>query len=217
MRYLLANLLLPGEEWNITNIGRVIPDLHEDAPTNPVPTQPRILKSHKPFRPEYARVIYLYRDGRDVALSYYDFHKKLRDNPDDFPTFLSKMLRGEVPYGTWQDHVASWLFDDKTVDLLPVCYETLYQDTRAELERIGCFVGCQWSADDIQAAIDKSSFERFQRDYAQYKQETHWRKGFTGGVKGGPGKWREVFTPELNDMFWRYAGEIAGKLGYLKE
>jgi hypothetical protein len=217
MRYLLANLLASGEEWNITNIGRVVPDIHEEAPADPIRTHPRILKSHGPFCAGYAHVIYLYRDGRDVAFSYYDFQKKLRDNTDDFPTFLDKMLRGQVPYGAWQDHVASWLFSDQSVDLLSVCYETLYQDTLAELERIGRFVGCEWSVEHLQTAIEKSSFDQFRRDYARHKQETHWRKGFTGGVKGGPGKWREVFDSDLNDLFWRYAGEVAGKLGYSKE
>jgi hypothetical protein len=216
MRYLLANLLAPEGEWNITNIGRVVPDMYEDALADPIQTRPHIIKSHDLFRAEYAHAIYLYRDGRDVALSYYDFQKKLWENPDSFPAFLNKMLQGQMPYGAWQDHIASWLFDDKPIDLLPVCYETLCAHTQAELQRIGRFVGCEWGQARIQAAIERSSFEQFQRDYARYKQATHWNKGFTGGVKGGPGKWREVFTRELNDLFWQYAGDVASKLGYAK-
>lgn len=216
MRYLLANLLAPGEDWNITNVGRVVPDIYEKMLPDPVKTSPRILKSHEPFREGYPRVIYLYRDGRDVAVSYYDFYTKLRGYQESFEAFLTKMLHGELEYGTWQDHVATWLFRPGASHIQAVCYEALCQGTRQELERIGDFLGVAWSVAEIETAVARSTFDKFQKDYARHKQETHWRKGFTGGVKGGPGGWRGVFDEALNELFWQCAGDVAGRLGYSK-
>ena len=73
------------------------------------------------------------------------------------------------------------------------------------------------SKDDIaliESSIAKSRLEKQQKDFYEYKRDSHWNKGFTGGVKGGPGKWREVFDEHLNELFWKYAGTVAAKLGY---
>ena len=126
------------------------------------------------------------------------------------------MLRGKLNYGSWQEHARSWLFDNHSIPVFPICYEDLCADTEKELQRIGNYLGMTWSHQDIEAAIAKSTLEKQQKDFRQYKPDSHWRKGFRGGVKGGPGKWRQVFDEQLNALFWEYAGDVATKLGYPK-
>ncbi len=214
MRYLLANLLEPQGEWHIENIGRVIPDIHETWPAEWIPRRPRILKSHYPYRAQYRKVIYLYRDGRDVAISYHHFLVRLHDDKRDFPAFFIDFLHGRVPYGAWHEHVAGWMASrESTCSLLPIQYRALYDNPLKSLQRVGDFLGYQWSNEQISTAIEKSSYLRLQRDYQVRKYQSHWRKGFQGGVKGGPGKWKEVLTAEQNELFWEITGSISEKLG----
>lgn len=214
LRYLLANLLCPSETWTIVNIGRIVPDLHEDLPDNPVVSTPRLAKSHETFNASYRKAVYLYRDGRDVAVSLYDFSKKLRGYEENFSIFLLQMLEGRVDFGSWQNHVQSWMSQKHNLDLLPIAYEDLCKNTEAELARLGTFIGKTWDEESLRSAISASTLTRQNEDFRKYKRETHWDRGFRGGVRGKPGAWREIFTPELHELFWMHAGEVASSLGY---
>lgn len=216
MRYILANLLHPTLEWNIENLNRVVPDLHQNIPPDYIESQPRIFKSHNTFCSEYPRVIYIYRDGRDISLSYYHLQKNVRNFKREFPDFLLQMLQGKLKFGSWQEHVNSWIFNSTEIPLLAIKYEELCEETVGNIELVAKFLGFYWNIDEIELAIRKSSFEKQKKDFFKYKYDSHWSKGFQGGLKGGAGKWREVFTKELNELFWKYAGEISEKLRYPK-
>jgi hypothetical protein len=183
----------------------------------PVATQPRIIKSHDPYSRDYPKIIYLYRDGRDVAVSYYDYMYKLQDYEKDLSSFLSKMLKDGFEYGTWQGHVKGYLWGERASDVLAISYEELYDNTNSTLHRIRGFLGTTWEERDIEIAIQRSSFDVYQKDLYSHRFATHWSKGFRGGVKGAPGSWRERFSAQQNELFWELAGEVAAKLGYRKE
>lgn len=214
LRYLLANLFHPDKEWHIANLNQAIPDLHQEVPKNYIESKPRIFKSHQPYCEDFSHVIYLCRDGRDVALSYYDLRKKKGFYKKGFQQFLIDMLKGEMPYGSWQNHIQSWLCRSHNSSFITISYERLCKETCSVIKLLGEFLGANWSEKDIKLAIQKSTFEKQKRDFFIYKYESHWAKGFRGGVKGAPGKWREVFTDEQNQLFWEYAGCICEKLGY---
>lgn len=216
LRYMLANLFHPTLEWNVNNLNRAIPDLHQQLTDNFIDSHPRIFKSHCSYRGDYSRVIYLYRDGRDVSLSYYDLKKKVRGYKKEFPDFLVEMLKGKLTFGSWQAHINSWLFNQGNTSLLAIQYEQLYNDIAGTIKLVGDFLGFQWGNEEIKSAVNKSSVEKQKKDFYKYKYESHWLKGFQGGVKGGPGKWREVFDRDLNELFWQYTGDVCEKLGYPK-
>jgi hypothetical protein len=218
IRYLLAYLLEPARVWNITNLNRIIPDIHEPQSNNWIERNPRILKSHKSYQPTYSKVVYLFRDGRDVAVSYFDYQKKIRGYSATFNQFFTEYLIGEeLPYGSWQDHLSSWLFNDHKINIHTMQYEAFAKNTSNELVRLGKFLNYNWNTDQIAVAINMSTFDRIQADYKEHKSDTHWSKGFRAGVKGGPGKWREVLSEEQNELFWQIAGQISDQLGYTKE
>ena len=191
-----------------------MPDIYEGIPKDLMQQNPRILKSHEPYCAQYKKVIYLFRDGRDVALSLYDFYVKLRDYHDTFRRFLSEILKGLLPYGSWQDHVDSWLFQSITSSILPVRYESLHSNPRAEIKRIGEFLGFDWRTQTIDTALAKSTLQRQGLDFYRHKKETHWEKGFKGGIHGTPGRWREMFNDDLESLFLTHAGKVSTALGY---
>lgn len=213
MRYLLANLFFPHKSWNIENISQVIPDLGEDFPKKYLAPHPRIFKTHYPRLTRH-RAIYLYRDGRDAALSYYDRLCKLRAEERPFGAFLQEMLLGGCKFGSWQDHVDSWISGVESGRVLPVCYESLRLDLEKELLRVGEFLEINWSRLQIRRAGKRSNRERMRRHLWFYRKQTHWRKGYTGGINREDGYWRQVLSEKQRNLFWDYAGDTAARLGY---
>lgn len=95
--------------------------------------------------------VYLYRDGRDVALSLWRTkgfqHKSWRDL--SFSAFLRKPLDWQATPGKraragwtiiehWRRHLDSWR---EAPDTIFVRYEDVLQDPRRELERIAHYTG----------------------------------------------------------------------------
>src|SRR5438874_11935634 len=83
VRFLIANLI---SDIPVTflNIEQRIPSIYilPDRALRAMP-KPRVLKSHECFVPRYRNVIYIVRDPRDVAVSYYHYNLKKRVLPPD--------------------------------------------------------------------------------------------------------------------------------------
>jgi hypothetical protein len=126
------------------------------------------------------------------------------------------MLQGKLPYGSWHDHVSSWLLNDRENIVLAVSYEKLVENTELVLKEIITHLNLTRNSKQIESAISNSTIQKQRKDFFKYKQETHWSKDFRGGVSAGPGKWRVVFDDDSNELFWRYAGKVASRLGYIK-
>src|SRR5215470_5689419 len=84
-RFLLGNLIYQHEPVTFSNVESRIPEIYfnPDRAMRRLP-RPRILKSHECFQPQYRRVIYIVRDPRDVAVSYYHHNVKARNIPDNY-------------------------------------------------------------------------------------------------------------------------------------
>src|SRR5689334_7193419 len=78
-RFLLGNLLWQDTPVTFSNIESRIPEIYfnPDRLMRQL-RRPRLLKSHECFQPHYPRVIYIVRDPRDVATSFYHHNVKAR-------------------------------------------------------------------------------------------------------------------------------------------
>ena len=185
-RFLVANLLHPGRYVTFQNIERIIPDMHAQGERfmRRVP-RPRIIKSHEYFDARFRRVIYIVRDPRDVLLSSYNFHRKQRQIPDDYPLqqYVTRFLSGDVwtSYASWSQNVCSWLATHSQVpagglfgnwannvsswltapihscDLLLLRYETMVAEPARELARIADFLRIEATPDLLSQAVTRSS------------------------------------------------------------
>jgi len=186
VRFLVANLLHPGEAVTFQNIERIIPDMHAQSKRfiRNIP-RPRIIKSHEYFDPSYRRVIYIVRDPRDVLLSSYNFHRKQRQIPDNCPLeqYVTRFLSGEVwssyaswsqnvsswlatrrqlpaggLFGNWRDSVSSWLNSPMgSCDFLMLRYEAMLANPLRELTRIVAFLQIDVSPELLSQAVIRSS------------------------------------------------------------
>lgn len=194
------------------------------------PLTPQILKGHFYNPWTMNRGVLVWRDGRDVMVSWYHhcFHK-FKDIPinhrtvdhmrakynfadyDDVRANLPAFLETEMktpfyPSFTWPQFVERWHGNRRMVH---VRYEDMRNDPNAELGRILRMLGRDSSDADIQAAIDKFDIKKVlvQREKTGDTSRNFVRAGKVGG-------WRDIYTDEALQIFDHYGGQALKALGY---
>jgi Sulfotransferase domain len=229
-RFLLGNLLYHGDPVTFSNIESRIPEIYfnPDRFLRKLP-RPRMLKSHECFQAHYPRVIYIVRDPRDVAVSFYHHNVKARNIPDDYPIarFVPRFIRGEFDrkFGSWRDNVLSWTAlrgDDP--DFLMLRYEDMKGDTAAVLRRVVAFLEhCAFRKIDsspqaLQRAIELSSPEQMRALEKQegrswvLTRETRSDKPFVRSATSGG--WKSQLDPESVAAIESEWGRLMQSLGY---
>ena len=166
-RFLVANLIHPDPPVSFANIESLIPDC-EAMSSRYVKRvrRPRMIKSHEYFDPRYKKVIYVVRDPRDVALSYYDFSRKYRQIEDQYPlaSYVGDFVNGRLTsadWGTWGENVASWLYTrNGQSGFLLLRYEDMQSDALRELTKVSYFLGIDPAPERLAAAVERSSADR---------------------------------------------------------
>lgn len=222
-RFLLGNLLHPEEPATFANIHRLVPDpsgtSKRDMDGLP---DPRIIKSHECFDPRYPRVIYIVRDPRDVVVSQYHYHRKLKRIADDSPieTFVTRFLGGETcPHGSWGENVTTWLATrEGDPRFLLLRYEDMVSDTARELEKIVAFLGLKVASKQIANAVELSSAGRMRKLEATQTDDCGLTKGSRKDLSfvraAGSGGWRSELPDHLVARLESAWGPIMRHLGY---
>lgn len=229
-RFLIANLLHPAEPATFDNIETRVPEIYFN-PDHKLRrlSRPRILKSHEPFQPNYPFVIYIVRDPRDLAVSFYHHNVKWRNIPDSYPMdkFVPRFMAAEFDpgSGSWADNVMSWLaMRNGRSNFLLLRYEEMMEDVPRELLRIAHFLESAGlrhidvSPDSMARAIERSSLGQMRslenlqaRRYPQFKA-TRLDKPFVRGA--GVGTWQTDLPAESIVLIEHAWGGIMQKLGY---
>ena len=177
-RFLIANLLHPEQPATFANIERLVPDSEAQSSRylRGIP-RPRVIKSHTYFDPRFPRVIYIVRDPRDLALSYYDFQRKYRQIDDQYPLiqYVSDFVNGRLiskSWGTWGENVGSWLgAGGGRRDFLVLRYEDMIANAEQELARVAEFFGIEPTPARLASAVELSSASRMRSlEQAQGKE-----------------------------------------------
>lgn len=159
-RFLIGNLIYQADPVTFANIESRIPEIYfnPDRRLRRL-TRPRILKSHESFQPHYPAVIYIVRDPRDVAVSFFHHNVKAGNIPDNYAMedFIPRFMAAEfdAKLGSWFDNVLSWLRLRQGSDrFLLLRYEAMKENPAAELRRIAQFLE-RWNFARIDTASDK--------------------------------------------------------------
>jgi hypothetical protein len=224
-RFLVANLLHPSEEVTFANIETLIPDTSSiSSRTLKRIPRPRVIKSHEYFDHRYPKVIYIVRDPRDVALSYYDFQRKYRQIPDGYPleNYVDDFVKGKLisaSWGTWGENVASWLSTRGHTDkFLLLRFEDMLQGTGRELTRIAQFLEVSTTAEMLQGAITNSSSGHMQQ--LEKEQQDQWiatkkhRKDIPFVRVAKAGGWRTNLPERSVQLIETAWGDLMTSLGY---
>lgn len=190
--------------------------------------QPSVMHCHYLYLSGMKNVLIVWRDGRDVMISWY-YHCMFRndransilvertrrdlsfDEPEDIranlPTFIEyALVRQPYPRFTWADFVSTW---NRRSNVVYASYENFRANTANELMRVVRELkGNDLEYDRAVAIAEEFSFlRRSGRKAGQENMRSFMRKGVSG-------EWRKLFTKKACKTFDQYAGRELILLGY---
>ncbi|KAL8213207.1 UNVERIFIED_CONTAM: hypothetical protein K2H54_061288 [Gekko kuhli] len=177
---------------------------------------PRLISSHlqiqlfpKSFFHSKAKVVYTLRNPKDVLVSHYHFSKifKLWKDLGTLEEVLKEFLSGNVPFGSWFDHVKGWLPMKDRDNVFFITYEELQQDLRGSVERICHFLGKELNSQQIDSVVENASFQKMKDNkmsnftivgetYMDHEKGKLLRKGISGD-------WKNHLTVAQSELFDR--------------
>ncbi|XP_005754420.1 cytosolic sulfotransferase 3-like [Pundamilia nyererei] len=178
-----------------------------------LPTTPRLIKTHLPvqfvpksFWEQDCRIIYVARNAKDNAVSYFHFDRmnSLQPEPGDWSTFLQEFMEGNRAFGSWYDHVNGWWEKKQTYsNLLYMFYEDLIEDSGQEIERLCSFLGLSPSAEEKERVRVSVTFDNMkQNNMTNYSTIPLLNQTVSPFMrKGKVGDWKNHFTVLQNEQF----------------
>ena len=185
-------------------------DLLETAPS------PRYMVTHLqpgllPYSSENGvKYIYLARNPRDVVVSYYHFMTQTAMGPVSFnfdgtwDEFVEYFMKGNLPYGSYFDHVVEWWSRKDNENVLFLKYEELKKDLKGQAKIIGEFLGFKLSDEQAEAVKQECTFEAMKKKsnntkFAKiFKRRSHLRKGIVGDWKN---HFSDAQLEEFNQLY----------------
>ena len=208
VQMILYQLTTDGQK-TISHIDEVSPHLEEtllwSGRTISDLPPPRIVKTHLTYRrvPKGpGRYLYVLRDGRDVATSYYH---QLHSAHRDFASYFTAFMRGKLPYGSWFTHVAAWLRNRRHLRLHVVRYEDLVADLEGSIRRIGEFCELPIDPDQLPRVVRNCTFEAMKQNESLFSLTNRFRARFGEPPRmirnGQVGDWRNHLDDAMQASF----------------
>jgi Sulfotransferase domain len=171
---------------------------------------PRIIKSHLPYNmiPKGpCKYIYIARNGKDVAVSFFHYSQTHLNFTGDFGQFFELFLKGGYRnHPSWFEHVGQWWENRRNLDVLFLTYEELKRNREGAIRKILAFCGKEVGPEKFARIVERSSFA-FMKQYEDKLDTLTWRliegKMKTGNFirKGEVGGWKECLSREQEELF----------------
>ncbi|XP_077626992.1 amine sulfotransferase-like [Crocuta crocuta] len=175
---------------------------------------PRVFSTHLPYylvpsglKNKKAKIIYVYRNPKDIMCSYFHFSKKMPlPVTSTIEEFMKLFLEGRVMGSLWFDHIKGWYKHKNLFNIEFVMYEEMKKDLRGSIVKICKFLEKELSDEDMDAVVTQAMFENMKSDpRANYddilkvqfgiEEKGHFLR------KGTIGDWKNYMTVEQNEKF----------------
>nr|XP_015101811.1 sulfotransferase family cytosolic 1B member 1 isoform X2 [Vicugna pacos] len=185
---------------------------------------PRLVKTHLPidlipksFWENNCKMIYLARNAKDVAVSYYHFDlmNNLQPLPGSWEEYLEKFITGNVAFGSWFNHVKSWWKKKEEHPILFLHYEDMKENPKQEIKKTARFLEKNLSDEMLDKIIHHTSFEMMKDNplvnYTHLPSMLMDPSKSSFMRKGIAGDWKNYFTVAQNEKFDAiYKKEMSG-------
>ncbi|KAL7372431.1 hypothetical protein ABVT39_016315 [Epinephelus coioides] len=171
------------------------------------------------------RVINVMRNPKDAfaSLFYYSEMASHWVNPGSQNEFLHKFLDGKVVYGSWFDHVKSWLNAEDKEHIMYISYEEMIMDLKDSVARIAQFLQKSLDTEVIEKIADRCFFKNMKKNnmsnYKTVPREQMDQTKFDFLRKGIVGDWKNqltvaeaeyfdaVYKDKMKDVQYKFAWE----------
>ncbi|XP_046564629.1 sulfotransferase 1B1-like [Haliotis rubra] len=146
-------------------------------------SSPRLLNTHfmlSRLPPDIVtkrcKIVYLLRNPKDVAVSYYNFMLKLPyyNYKGKWENFMKYHVLGKFSYGSWFDFVFDWEEEKRKHPELPILtlhYEDMKENNLRELRKLDKFLGTDRGEDFLCELYEHTSFTGMNHRKAQISSE----------------------------------------------
>lgn len=181
LRYILAAALKGRIDFSFKELEIIIPDVYLSKNKINSTKAKRIIKSHDPIFDYLPSTIYIYRDIRDVMVSYYHYSV----NAKEYSGTLKEFIRSDFPtkhFGSWQNHVSKAIeAKKKGKRILLISYEDMLQNPELNIAKIINFSGIvpTITASEIAALSSFKNLQKNEREKGSYfgTRALFFRKG----------------------------------------
>lgn len=168
---------------------------------------PRFIKNHFPLSLlpgnllDTAKVVYVARDPRDVAVSCYHLTKLLKNGPENFKLFWNLFIKNLLQYSPFFPHLKeAWALRHHP-HMFFIFYKELSKDMPSCIKRMAKFLDKEVTDEQVVKLCDHLNIDNFRKNESVNSMwltrrvgdpdaESFIRKGKTGG-------WREHFDEEM--------------------
>lgn len=180
-------------------------EVFKNNPIKEIPGR-RIIKSHDYYklfpRAFNGRIIFVYRDGRDVALSL--FHqKKNYNNPSlSFEKHFAEMF-GKGPMN-WFRFNKLWFENKRNYNILYVSYNEMVNNKLKVINKLADFLKIDLNTFDTNIVLNKSSFEYMKANEQKFgeKPEKKTERVYNQFIRNGLiGEGKEILTSDQAEFF----------------
>lgn len=202
MQHLITHLVYGlNAEGTRTLVNLIVPDMYTNSHYFRF-NERCFFKSHDLPKPEYKKVIYIMRDGREALLSYYHMLKNTGE-----PVDLDDLYTEKVKFHgtTWSEHIEQWERNPFDADILWIRFEDLIANKIKELKRICEFLNIQKSEVELKQVVTYTSLEHMKSlegktDWASMKSKSNFMTG-SFVRKGKIKSYSEEVSPEVIKSF----------------
>ena len=159
------------------------------------------------------KMIAVYRNPKDVAISYYHFHKLVafglpnKQLVESWDAFYNCLSSDRVMYGSIFDSVLSWWKHKDHENVLLLKYEDMKADPKRQTKVIANFLGLSLDDDVIDDVVKRTSFDAMKskpkQTYWSWLEKAEKSSGENFFRQGRVGGWKEKMTPEQTEYFDR--------------
>ena len=155
-----------------------------------------------------AKFIYIIRSPLDVCVSFYHHLSNQEEGcyEQSLKDFFLAWMQGEIPFGSWTDHVRSYAPFIQRKDVLLLSFEDMVNDLSGCVQRLTKFLELDecLNEDDIGSVLPSFTFESMKKNLNKFQPKSvTWKRDFKFLRKGEVGDNKIELTDEERTSFYK--------------